>query len=196
MTSSSSPTLDYGLDTMLVVYCVLDGHPARPACQQFLRSHPAWFTTPLVLFEAKAILTKVYAVDAVAATKKLAHYSTIPVAVVDLDAATVLAAFQLADAHGLSTADAVLLKLAISNGAAHIATDDHQLAQACTQFGINAVSPLDTPLRKTVAAWEAAYIPPKGLARVLRRVYQWLNQSHAQAAQDFWSQTGGGSHLP
>jgi hypothetical protein len=34
------------------------------------------------------------------------------------------------------------------------------------------------------------------LARVPRRVHQWLSHSHPQAAQDFWSRTGGGSHLP
>jgi hypothetical protein len=39
-------------------------------------------------------------------------------------------------------------------------------------------------------------LQPKGLPRVLRRVHKWLGQSHPKAAQDFWSQTGGGSHLP
>ena len=63
MTSSSSPALERGLDTMLLVYCTLQGHPAAPACEQFLRAHTGWFTSPLVLFEAKGILTKVYGVS-------------------------------------------------------------------------------------------------------------------------------------
>jgi predicted nucleic acid-binding protein len=196
MTSSSSPALDYGLDTMLVVYCVLNGHPARTACHQFLHGQSGWFTSPLVLFEAKAVLTKVYAVDPAAATTKLATFSTVPVTLVDLDASTVDAAFQLADVHGVDTTDAVLLQLAINKSARSIATDDQHLAQVCGQFGINAVSPLDAALRAAVAVWEAAHVPPKGSARVLWRVHQWLNQAHPQAAQDFWSQTGGGSHLP
>ncbi|MGH7138460.1 MAG: type II toxin-antitoxin system VapC family toxin [Pirellulales bacterium] len=196
MISSSNPAFDYGLDTMLLVYCVLDGHPAETACEHFLRSQSGWFTSPLVLFEAKAILTKVYAVDPAAATKKLAQFSTVRMTFVDLDAAAVLAAFQLADVHGLNTTDAVLLQLATKHGARYIATDDQHFGHVCGQFGINVVSPLDATLRKTVAAWELAHVPPKGMARVLRRVHQWLSQSHTQAAQDFWSQTGGGSRLP
>lgn len=76
MITSSSSTLDYGIDTMLVVYCLLKGHPARTACQKFLRSQSGLFTSPLVLFEAKAILTKVYAVDPAAATAKLEQLSS------------------------------------------------------------------------------------------------------------------------
>jgi hypothetical protein len=47
------------------------GHPAALPCDQFLRSQSGWFSSPLVLLEAKNILTKVYSVDAAAATAKL-----------------------------------------------------------------------------------------------------------------------------
>lgn len=194
--SSPSPALDYGIDTMLIVYCALTQHPARAACRQFLTGRSGLFTSPAVLFDAKAVLTKVYAVDPAAATKKLAQFSTLPLTLIDLDAAAVPNAFQLADVHGIDTTDAVLLQLAMSHGARQIATDDQRLAQVCGQFGIHAVSPLDAALRKIVAAWELAHVPHKGMPRALRRVHQWLSQSHPQAAQDFWSQTGGGSHLP
>jgi hypothetical protein len=77
-----------------------------------------------------------------------------------------------------------------------LATEDMRLAQASTQLGITAQSPLDAALRQQVAAWEAVNLAPKGLARVLRRVHEWLNQTHTQVAQAFWTQTRGGSHLP
>lgn len=196
MITSSSPAFASGLDTMLVVYCVVDGHPAGATCEQFIKGQSGWFTSPLVLIEAKTILTKVYSVDPAAATKKLEQFSTVPVAFADLDATSVLAAFQLADAHRLDMTDAVRLQLAISNGASNIATADQHFAAVCAQLGINATSPLDAAMRKMVAAWEAAHVQPKGLPRVLWRIHQWLSQSHPQAAQDFWSQSGGGSHMP
>jgi hypothetical protein len=56
--------------------------------------------------------------------------------------------------------------------------------------------PLDAVLRQQVAAWENTNLPGKGLPRILRRVHQWLSQTHPQAAQNFWSQTGAASHLP
>jgi predicted nucleic acid-binding protein len=117
---------------------VITGHPARAACHNLLLAQSGWFTSPLVLIEAKAILTKVYSVDASAATTKLAQFSNVPITFADLDAAGVHAAFQLADVHDLNTTDAVLLQLAVSTGARNIATADQHFAKVCCQFGINA----------------------------------------------------------
>ena len=181
---------------MVLVYSLLQGHPALKACEQLLRANSGWFTSPWVLFEAKNVLVKVYGEDAAVTTAKLTQVANGPVVLLDLDPADTPTVLALADSHSLDFTDAVLLHLARSNGAGNIATDDRPLSQACARFGINAVTPLDAALRTAVAAWEAVHVPPKGLARVLRRVHQWLSHAHAQAAQDFWSQTGGGSHLP
>jgi len=181
---------------MVLVYSLLKGHPALPACEQILRVNSGWFTSSWVLFEAKGVLTKVYGEDPILTTKKLAQVASSPVAVLDLDPADITKVFQLADTYGVDLTDAVLLHLAKSNGAIYLATDDQHLSQVCTHFGITPVSPLDAALRNAVAAWETAHIPPKGMPRLLRRVHQWLSQLHHHAAQDFWSQTGSGSHLP
>ncbi len=39
MTSSSSPPLQCGFDTMILVYSLLQVHPAATACEQLLRAH-------------------------------------------------------------------------------------------------------------------------------------------------------------
>ena len=195
MTSSSSTPLDCALDSMILVYSLLQGHPAAPACEQLLRMRSGWFTSPWVLFEAKAVLTKVYGEAPELVTQKLAQVVHGPVALIDLLPSDVVTVFHLADSHGLDLTDAVLLLTARRHGSRLLASDDHQLSLACSQFGITALSPLDTALRQAVAAWEASFLPPKGLPRVLRRVHQWLSHSHPQAAHDFWSHTGGGSHL-
>lgn len=196
MTSSSSRALERGLDTMLLVYCTLQGHPAAPTCEQFLRAHTGWFTSPLVLFEAKGILTKVYGVSPSDATLQLTHFSTVPVAMLELDPAAAFSVLQLADNHGLDITDGVLLHLATQHKAGYLATEDQHLAQVCTRLGITPQSPLNAVLRQQVAAWEAVNLAPKGLPRVLRRIQQWLVQNHPQAAPDFLTHTGGGSHLP
>jgi predicted nucleic acid-binding protein len=196
MTSSSSPPLQRGLDTTILVYSLLPGHPAELPCEQLVRAHSGWFTSPLVLIEAKHVLAKVYSVDATSVTAKLRQFVAGPVVVLDLDEPTTTTAFQLADTHALDLTDAVLLQLARHHGASHLATDDQRLIQACGSFGITPITPLDPALRQQVAAWEAAHLSSKGLPRVLRRVHQWLGQAHPQAAQDFWSSTGGATHLP
>jgi predicted nucleic acid-binding protein len=196
MTSSSSPTLERGPDTMILVYSLIQGHPAAVACEQFLRGRSGWFTSPLVLVEARNILTKVYSVDAARATQELLRFAAGPVVLLDLDQAATVAALQLASVHGLDLTDAVLLHHTQQLGANILTTEDQKLALVCGQVGITPESPLDASLRQQVATWETANLAPKGMARMLRRVHQWLGQSHSQAAQDFWSQTGGGSHLP
>jgi predicted nucleic acid-binding protein len=181
---------------MLVVYSALNAHPAGPPCEQFLKAHTGWFTSPLVLIEAHAVLTKVYSVDPVASRQTLAQLLNVPITLIDLNVADALTAFQLAEAHQLDVTDAVLLELGRSHGATYMATDDQHLAQACRLVGITPVSPIDSSLRQAIAAWEAVNVAPRGLPRFLRRIYQWLGHYHVQAAQDFWSCSGGGSHLP
>ena len=196
MISSSSASLDRGLDTMLLVYCALQGHPAQAACEAFVRAQLGWFSSPLVLFEAKAILTKIYSVDRATATQKLAQFCTMPVAILDVDAVGALSALRLADVHRLDSTDAALLQLAQQHGASYLATEDQALARVCMQLGITPESPFDAALRQRVAVWEMANLAPKGRVRDLRRVHEWLSQAHPQAAGDFWSMTAGGSHLP
>ena len=95
MTSSSSPPLQCGLDTMILVYSLLQGHPAATACEQLLRAHAGWLTSPWVLFEAKAVLTKVYGEDPALVTQKLAQVAHGPVVLVDLARTDVITVFQI-----------------------------------------------------------------------------------------------------
>src|SRR5262245_23037599 len=136
MTSSSSPVLERGLDTAILVYSLLQGHPAAQPCEQFLRAHSGWFTSPLVLLEANHVLTRVYGVSATDATTKLIQVAAGPLVLLDLDVAATISAFQLADAHQLDHTDAVLLHLAHRHKVRDLATDDQRLAQACVHFGI------------------------------------------------------------
>ena len=141
--------------------------PGRAACEQMLRSHTGWFTSPLVLFEAKAALIKVYGVEPTLATQKLVQVASGPVTFIDLAPVDVVAAFQLTDTLALDFTDAVLLRLAQNHGARFLATDDQVLSKICPQFGITPLSPLDDTLRQAVSAWETSHLPPKGLPGTL-----------------------------
>jgi hypothetical protein len=93
MITSSNPVVERALDTMLLVYSLLKGHPAALPCQQFLSVFSGWFTSPLVLVEAKNVLTKVYSVSAADATQKLLQFAGGPVLLLDIDSAVTISAF-------------------------------------------------------------------------------------------------------
>lgn len=194
--SGTNPAVERGLDTMLLVYSLLRGHPAEVACEHFLRIHTGWYSSASVFFEAKSILTKVYGEDPAVATQKLNQVAGGPLVILPIEPADVHAVLSLADSQALDFTDAALLHLAQKHGAPFLATDDQRLAKVSAQFGVTSISPFDAALRQAVANWEAQHVPPKGLPRVLRRVHQWLSQVHPQAALDFWSKTGAGAHLP
>ncbi len=196
MTSSFSQKVERGLDTMLIVYSLIDGHPASTVCEQFIRKQTGWFTTTFTLFEAKSILTKVYGVDAVYASQRVAQLASGPIVVSAVDLTTALAAMSTADTQGIDLTDALLLQTAQKQGVSRLATDDGKLIKECHKFGIMPENPIDNAIRQQITAWETANLPVKGLPHVLRQIQQWLSQHYPQTVQDFWSQTGGGSHLP
>ena len=196
MTLSSDQFASRGLDAMLIVYSLLDDHPASAACESLIRDHVSWFTTTLTLLEAKAILTKVYAIDINLTSQQLSQFSAGPIEIIEVDLPTILAAMQTADTLEIDITDAVLLQATRARGANILATDDRKLIQACHQVDIAVENPIDVSLRRQMASWEAENLPQKGLPRILRRIHLWLHQKDQEIAEDFWSQTGGGSHLP
>src|SRR5437899_1641250 len=189
MTSSSNPLLERALDSMFIVYSLLQGHPASSSCENFIRNRSGWFTSSLTILECKAILTKVYGVDAATATQKLTQFANGPLTILGIDSYSVMTALSLADARALDLADAVLLQMTHNHGSTKLATEDQHLAQVGTQLGMAIESPFDTALRRQVAAWETAHLPPKGLPRVLHRIEAWLVQNSPPAVQAFRSQT-------
>ena len=107
-----------------------------------------------------------------------------------------LAAMQIADRLGIDITDAVLVQPSLTRGAEILATDDRKLIQACPQVDLTPETPIDELLRREMADWETRNLPRKGLPRILKRIYHWLHQHNQHISEEFWSQTGGGSHLP
>ncbi|GBC94822.1 tRNA(fMet)-specific endonuclease VapC [bacterium HR16] len=196
MTSSSDVRLERGLDTVILVYSLLEGHPASSACEQFLRSRTGWFLSSLSLLEATAVLHKVYGVPVSNVHKKLVEVCMGPISVLSVDEWAVLEAIERSEALRIDLTDAVLLVLAIRNGVPCIATEDEPFARACQTAGLKTEAALDEALRQQVAEWEEQWLPAKGLPRVLRQIERWLFTRYPEVAREFRSITGECSHLP
>ncbi len=195
MTTSSNPA-NRALDAAPIVYALLSGHPASAACENHIRGHAGWLTTSVTLLEAGAVLRKVYGVDPTLAAQKLTQFAAAPITVLSVDAALATVALSSAAQWGIDLADAVLLESCRMHGATIVCTDDAKLSQTCVRLGLIAETPIPSALRPQIAGWESANLPSKGLARLLYHVRIWIDRQDQRVAQEFWNQTGAGSHLP
>lgn len=186
---------------MIVVYSLLaEEHPASRLCEGIVRSAPAPFTTSVNLLEISAVLNKVYGIERMRpglVVEKLSRLSDLGIIeVIEVDAQAALSALRISAKEGIDYNDAVLLDAARRSGAGHVLTSDRNMIRACRAHDIRAEDPFDDDLRQAIAQWEEAYLPPKGIARILHRIYLWLRSEHPHVAESFWSHTGAGAHLP
>ena len=141
--NGASP-VERGLDAMIIVYSLLNEHPASEICEQFIRNHTGWFTTTFTLFEAKSILTKIYAVDSNLASQKLTQLTEGPIAVISVDLIITLTSMNIADDLKIDLTDAVLLQTALTQKASYLVTDDDKLTKACQMVGITSENPISS----------------------------------------------------
>lgn len=196
MTFYENSSLERGLDTMFMVYSLLDGHPASTACEQFITSRQGWVNTPLLVIEGMAIMIKVYGVEPEIACQLVTDFAYGPISILPIELETITAAVDLSILHDVDINDAVLLQACIERGIARIATDDRRFAHACANFGIIVENPITPAIRQQMAAWEAANLPPRGLPRLLTYIHQWLKTQEPNIATKFYEATGQYLHLP
>ena len=116
MTLSSEQFTVRGLDAILIVYSLLDDHPASDACESFIRDHVSWFTATLTLLEAQAILTKVYDVDINLSSQQLSQFSAGPIEIIEVGLPITLTSMQIADALKIDITDSILLQATRTRG--------------------------------------------------------------------------------
>lgn len=196
MTSYENLGLERGLDTMFMVYSLLDGHPASTACEQVITSRHGWISTPFLVVEGITIMTKVYGVESEIARRLTTGFAYGPINILPIELEIITAAADLSILHDVDINDAVLLQTCIEHGIACIATDDRRFTKICANFGIIVENPITPKIRQQMAAWEAANLPPRGLQRLLSHIHQWLKTQEPDIATKFYDSTGQYLHLP
>jgi predicted nucleic acid-binding protein len=113
MTFYENSSLERGLDTMFMVYSLLDGHPASLACEQFITSRQGWVNTPLLVIEGMAIMIKVYGVEPEIACQLATDFAYGPISILPIELEIITAAVDLSILHDVDINDAVLLQACI-----------------------------------------------------------------------------------
>ncbi|MBN1887864.1 MAG: PIN domain-containing protein [Thermoflexales bacterium] len=159
------------VDSNLIIYSVLDEHPAAPACRAYIARQEKITLTLLTPIESYFVLTRIYGVAETQAANTVERLLRTPIELVQANEADIVAALQICAAENLDINDALQLHLCQRLGIAHLATDDKRLGNLSRAVGLTVDNPIDETLRQRMADWERIHLPQKGMPRLLGRIY-------------------------
>lgn len=171
------------VDTPLLVYIVVEGHPARELGKaEFRRGE--WGSSVLVLLEVFQVLTRDYGVSRREARAEVEILARSPIAWAGLSLQQVADAVEVAERESISSTDAVLLGLAEKDRGVLVTPDEH-LFRVAQRRGVAVRNPVDERLAAAINAWETEHLPQKGSRRLLALVARWLADKDPPLAERF-----------
>lgn len=187
------------IDTNLLVYALIEDHPAADVCEAFIREegqHHRLATTPLTPFEVYYVLWKVYGLERREAFEKASTIFETPLDFVSINGVCAQEALRICFGKGVESNDSLLLKASIHYGIPSLASDDRRLLEACREEGVYTQCPINEELRKEMRKWEEEKLPKRGLPRVLSRIHRWLSDANLEVAEKFREATNNMRQLP
>jgi predicted nucleic acid-binding protein len=156
------------IDTNVLVYALIDNHPASSVCETFIREQQdrhTFYTTTITPFEIFHILWKTYGLEVLQVLEKVVAAVNSPLSFIQISERIMRIAFKKRIEYKLDTNDALLLAVALVQDIPSIVSDDRNLLKACEQEGLIGVSPLDESVREKIVQWEKENLPEKGISR-------------------------------
>ena len=180
------------LDSNILIYSILEDHPASDVSEKLLLSCEnkfTWTTSPITFLETFHVLIKIYGQDKSKTLHKIKEAMKSPLDIKPLNMQLIFSSLEKSIKHLIDTNDAILLQIAIDFGIPIIATDDKKLINACESYGIICENPINDNIRKHMSEWELKNLPKKGITRIYSNVYNWLQQIDKKIANKFKSET-------
>ncbi len=176
------------LDSNILIYSLLEDHPASDVCEAVILSCEnkfEWVTSPITFIETYYVLINVYGQEASQILQKIRKISKTPIIIITLDKNLVLSSLEKALIHQIDTNDSILLQIGIDLGISIIATDDKKLIETCNNYGIICENPITEDIREEMRIWEQKNLPEKGIRRIYFDIYKWLYKKNAKLADEF-----------
>lgn len=187
------------IDTNVLVYALIDNHPASSVCEMFIREQQdqhQFYTTTLTPFEVFHVLWKIYDLNIHQVLERVMLVLNSPLSFIQISERATRIAFKKRVEYQLETNDALLLAVALVHDIPSLVSDDIKLLNACEQEGLMALSPINDHIRAEISQWEKENLPEKGISRILTRIYSWLQEEENQVAQMFKIATNNLTQFP
>ena len=180
----------------LLIYGILADHPASAVCQEFIEASDRLLASSITLIELFFVTTRIYGIEPITVLAKVNQLIASPLAIIDTDADTVVAALALCVENEIDTNDAVQIQMCLDLGIPSLATDDSRLIDLCKRLEIEARNPITPELKQAMAIWEKTNLPQKGLPRILRQIYDWIEARNHALAGGFRNATRNLTRMP
>ena len=186
-----------GLDSNIIVYSLLEDHPASEVCGGYLKdSRHTFYTTSLTPFEVYFALHRIYGIPPAEASSKVLSLLQAPLTIFDVRASDLHAAIRRCATKGIETNDSLLVQMCVSSEIPSLVSDDRRLLRVCEEEGIHPECPIGEDHRRLMQEWEKAKLVPAGLPRLLSRVHSWMQEINPQLAESFLQASENLRHLP
>ncbi len=187
------------IDANILVYALVEGHPATDACEEFIRrvsEKKLLVTTPLTPFEIYYVLWRIYGLSRNEAFEQAVSLFDSPIEFMRITEEDARMALKKVVEHSIEANDALLLVSCLQHGISSLASDDTRLLKACQEEGVHTEKPIDAKISQKMEMWEKEKLPEKGAQRMLLRIYNWLLDKDPKVAEEFKQATGNMKRLP
>lgn len=150
------------LDSNLIIYSLLEDHPASAVCDALLRSPKyTFYATPITPFEVYFVLRRVYGVlKDEAASKALALFDT-PLRFVEVGMQDAQLALKRAVTYDIDMNDSLLIQESLRLDIPSLSSDDRRLLKVCEGEGVHPQTPIGEEHRKKMGQWEEERLHPR-----------------------------------
>jgi len=187
------------IDSNVLIYSLLKNHPAYTECTSYLAKFDepdALFTTTDSLSETFQILRTFYKIDTTIILENIRDLFNSNITFYQFTPDNILNLLEETARSALEINDVKLYFLALKVQAPIIVTDDRKFARYIKEHKILHETPISDETRMQMGKWEQENLPPKGLPRILSRMYNYLVDSNVNVAQKFRDDTQGFKKMP
>nr|MDO8045084.1 type II toxin-antitoxin system VapC family toxin [Candidatus Baldrarchaeota archaeon] len=187
------------IDANLLIYALIEDHPASSVCEAFIRKENRYrklYTTMLTPFEVFHVLWRIYGLKREQAMEKALSLFNSPLSFIPITEEVARISLEKIVEYKIDSNDALLLTSSILYDIPSLASDDRKLLKASNEEGIHTQSPINEKLRRDMNEWEKEKLASKGIPRILQRIYKWLLDIDNEIAEEFKKATNNLKQLP
>ena len=187
------------IDSNIIIYSLLENHPACSDCASYLTQFDVdglLFSTVDSLSEIYQVMHGFYKIESSIILDHIKDLLNSRITFLNLDQDDLNPLFEIVAQNNLQVNDIKLYLLAQKLQAPILVTDDGTLGNFAQSHQLLHETPIQPETRAQMDEWEQEHLPKKGLPRVLKRIFIYLENLDKLIATQFRNDSGNFRQIP